>query len=89
MYVGELHAGEIWTDVLKWKQDEVKIGDDGFGFVIQYQVHAILYAYIFSSEFRCPAVSVSVFVNKDAKGREEFGKYTAEIDGLAKRLKQA
>ena len=31
MYVGEMHAGQTWTDVLGWAQREVKIGDDGFG----------------------------------------------------------
>lgn len=31
MFVGEEHKGEVWTDVLGWQTDEVKIGDDGFG----------------------------------------------------------
>lgn len=31
MHVGEMHAGEKWTDVLGWNQAEVVIGDDGFG----------------------------------------------------------
>ncbi|KIV92736.1 hypothetical protein PV10_04007 [Exophiala mesophila] len=31
MFVGEMHAGEIWTDVLGWQGDEVEIGSDGFG----------------------------------------------------------
>lgn len=31
MFVGELHAGETWTDVLGWRQDQVTIGEDGFG----------------------------------------------------------
>jgi len=30
MHVGEMHAGEVWTDVLGWQNDEVVIGDDGF-----------------------------------------------------------
>lgn len=30
MHVGEMHAGERWTDVLGWAQGEVVIGDDGF-----------------------------------------------------------
>ena len=31
MFVGEMHAGEEWTDVLAWSEGVVKIGDDGFG----------------------------------------------------------
>jgi alpha-amylase len=31
MFVGEMHAGEVWTDVLGWQGDEVTIGEDGFG----------------------------------------------------------
>lgn len=30
MFVGEDHKGEVWTDVLGWQTDEVKIEDDGF-----------------------------------------------------------
>ncbi|KAG8163835.1 hypothetical protein KVR01_005753 [Diaporthe batatas] len=55
MHVGEMHAGEKWTDVLDWSDAEVEIGQDGFG------------------EFVCGQCSVSVFVNKDADGREKFG----------------
>lgn len=54
MHVGEMHAGERWTDVLGWSEQEVEIGADGFG------------------EFPCGQCSVSVFVNKDAEGREKF-----------------
>ncbi|KAK3315515.1 glucan 1,4-alpha-maltohexaosidase [Apodospora peruviana] len=54
MHVGEMHAGERWTDVLGWTDGEVVIGQDGFG------------------EFKCGQTSVSVWVNKDAKGRERF-----------------
>lgn len=56
MHVGEMHAGEIWTDVLGWEKGEVKIEEDGFG------------------NFICPGTSLSVWVNKDAEGREKFGK---------------
>ena len=56
MWVGEMHAGEVWTDVLGWEKGEVKIGEDGFGV------------------FTCPGVSLSVWVNKDAEGRDKFGK---------------
>jgi alpha-amylase len=56
MWVGDMHAGEVWTDVLGWEQGEVTIGKDGFGV------------------FTCPGVSLSVWVNKDAEGREKFGK---------------
>ncbi|KAL8377324.1 hypothetical protein RB595_008151 [Gaeumannomyces hyphopodioides] len=31
MHVGEIHAGERWTDVLGWSDREVEIGPDGFG----------------------------------------------------------
>jgi alpha-amylase len=31
MFVGELHAGEVWTDVLGWSDREVTVGEDGFG----------------------------------------------------------
>jgi alpha-amylase len=31
MFVGELHHGEKWTDVLGWEQSEVIIGNDGWG----------------------------------------------------------
>ena len=31
MYVGEMHAGEKWTDVLGWEGREIDIGQDGFG----------------------------------------------------------
>lgn len=55
MHVGEVHAGETWTDVLGWSDREVEIGEDGFG------------------EFVCGQCSVSIFVNRDAEGREKFG----------------
>ncbi|KAI3556546.1 alpha amylase [Colletotrichum abscissum] len=54
MHVGEMHAGEVWTDVLGWNDREVTIGDDGFG------------------EFVCSGTSVSIFVNKNADGRDKF-----------------
>ena len=31
MAVGNMHAGEIWTDILGWHKDEVKIDDEGYG----------------------------------------------------------
>ncbi|KAI9875066.1 MAG: hypothetical protein M1823_007553, partial [Watsoniomyces obsoletus] len=31
MYVGELHAGQKWSDVLGWEKGEVEIEGDGFG----------------------------------------------------------
>lgn len=54
MFAGELHAGEVWTDVLGWSQGEVTIEADGWG------------------TFDCPGVSVSIWVNKTAKGRDRF-----------------
>ncbi|KAK6845018.1 alpha-amylase [Apiospora arundinis] len=54
MHVGEVHAGEVWTDVLGWSDREVTIGDDGFG------------------DFVCGGTSVSIFVNREAEGRDKF-----------------
>ncbi|KAK0634334.1 alpha amylase [Bombardia bombarda] len=54
MHVGEMHAGERWTDVLGWSSGEIVIDDDGF------------------ADFTCGQTSVSVWVNKDAEGREKF-----------------
>lgn len=54
MAVGDLHKGEVWTDVLGWSKDEVTIDDDGFGL------------------FPCPGLSMSVWVNKEAQGRDKF-----------------
>lgn len=31
MFVGEVHGGERWTDVLGWQEREVIIGEDGWG----------------------------------------------------------
>lgn len=31
MQVGQMHAGEEWTDVLGWEKDTVVIDDGGFG----------------------------------------------------------
>ncbi|KAH8668118.1 glycoside hydrolase superfamily [Tricladium varicosporioides] len=61
MHVGEVHAGEKWTDVLGWGQGEVTIEEDGFG------------------TFTCPGTSLSVWVNKDAEGRDKFGKFDDNI----------
>jgi alpha-amylase len=61
MFVGEMHAGEKWTDVLRWESGEIVIGSDGFG------------------NFVCGQCSVSVWVNKDAEGRDQFGKFDADI----------
>ncbi|EHA50355.1 hypothetical protein MCOR27_000199 [Pyricularia oryzae] len=64
MHVGEMHAGETWTDLLGWSDEEVVIGEDGFGL------------------FKCGQCSVSVYVNKDAEGRERFGeKFDSDIYG--------
>ncbi|EME77258.1 glycoside hydrolase family 13 protein [Pseudocercospora fijiensis CIRAD86] len=54
MFVGEMHRGEVWTDVLGWEQGEVTIGEDGLG------------------DFRCPGVSVAIWVKRDAEGRDRF-----------------
>lgn len=31
MYVGELHKGEVWTDILGWSDNRVEISADGWG----------------------------------------------------------
>jgi len=31
MFVGKMHAGEAWTDILGWEQREVEIDGEGFG----------------------------------------------------------
>ena len=56
MYVGESHAGEVWTDILGWERKEVTIDRHGNGL------------------FPCVGLSVSVFVNRNADGRDRFGK---------------
>ncbi|OBT79222.1 hypothetical protein VF21_01713 [Pseudogymnoascus sp. 05NY08] len=61
MHVGEMHAGEVWTDVLGWSDREVVIEDDGCG------------------NFVCPGTSVSVWVNKDAEGRDRFREFDANV----------
>jgi len=63
MAVGEMHAGQVWTDVLGFEEKEVQIDGDGFGM------------------FPCPGTSVSVYVRKDAEGRDQFGKFDADIYG--------
>ena len=63
MFVGEMHKGEVWTDVLGWQNTEVHIGDDGHG------------------KFPVGSCSVSIFVKKDAPGRERFGKFNDKIYG--------
>ncbi|KAF2657612.1 glycoside hydrolase family 13 protein [Lophiostoma macrostomum CBS 122681] len=54
MAVGDMHKGEVWTDVLGWEEQEVTIDDEGYGL------------------FSCPGVSLAVFVNKEAQGRDRF-----------------
>ena len=61
MFVGEVHKGEKWTDVLGWEQKEINIGDDGFGM------------------FPCGSTSTRIYVNKNAKGRDLFGKFDSKI----------
>jgi alpha-amylase len=54
MCVGEMHAGEIWTDLLGWEEGEVQIDPKGWGM------------------FSCPGISVSIWVNSKAEGRDRF-----------------
>jgi alpha-amylase len=39
-------------------------------------------------DFDCPAVSISIWVNKNAEGRDNFGKFKAEIEGMTKKLEK-
>lgn len=55
MFVGEVHAGEEWTDCLGWNQDVVKIDEGGWG------------------DFTCPGHCASIWVYKEANGREDMG----------------
>jgi len=52
--VGEMHKGEVWSDVLGWEPTEVTIDDEGWG------------------TFNCPGVSMAVYVNNKAEGRDQF-----------------
>ncbi len=61
MHVGEMHAGEVWTDVLGWSNEEVRINSDGWG------------------EFRCHGTSVSIWVYRNAEGRDRFEEFDADI----------
>jgi alpha-amylase len=54
MFVGEMHAGEKWTDILGWSQGEIEIDGEGWG------------------EFNCPGISVAIWVNSAAEGRDRF-----------------
>lgn len=54
MAVGDMHKGQVWTDVLGWHTEEVTIDEDGYGL------------------FKCHGTSVSIWVRKDAEGRDKF-----------------
>lgn len=42
MFVGKQHAGEVWTDLLRWCPGQVSIGMDGWGvFPVGYRSVAI------------------------------------------------
>ena len=56
MAVGEMHASEIWMDILGNEEREIKITPDGYGM------------------FPCASTSVSMWVNKNATGRDQLGK---------------
>lgn len=43
MHVGEMHAGEHWTDVLGWSDREVEIGNDGFAVFLWGQCSVSVY----------------------------------------------
>ncbi|KAJ6137195.1 hypothetical protein N7471_003681 [Penicillium samsonianum] len=51
MFVGHRHAGELWTDILGWRNETVLINHCGYGV------------------FPVAAMSVSVWVNSQAEGR--------------------
>lgn len=54
MFVGEMHAGEVWTDILGWSTNSIKIDEGGW------------------ADFTCPGVSVAIWVNEKAEGRDRF-----------------
>ncbi|KAJ5551922.1 hypothetical protein N7461_006620 [Penicillium sp. DV-2018c] len=56
MFVGHGHAGEVWTDILGWRDDTVVINRCGYGV------------------FPVAAMSVSVWVNFRAPGRNELNR---------------
>lgn len=59
MYVGEQWAGSVWTDVLGWARygdGEAEVTIGEDGF----------------GEFQCGSCSVSVWVRRDAQGRDGF-----------------
>lgn len=63
MAVGEMHAGQVWTDILGFEEKDVQIDNDGYGM------------------FPCPGTSISVYVRRDAEGRDQFGKFDVDIYG--------
>ena len=63
MAVGDSHAGEVWTNVLGFEEKEVEIEIDADGYGM----------------FPCPGTSVAVFVNRQAEGRDQFGRFDADI----------
>ncbi|KAJ9603322.1 hypothetical protein H2200_012100 [Cladophialophora chaetospira] len=66
MAVGKEHSGEIWTDLLGWQNEEVKIDEEGYG------------------EFMCSGTSVSVWVNREAEGRDKVDNLKFDTDIYAK-----
>lgn len=60
MFVGHKHAGELWTDILGWRDEIVLINSCGCGV------------------FPVAAMSVSVWVNSRAQGREDIDQFDLE-----------
>lgn len=56
MLVGRKHAGELWTDILGWRNETIVINNWGFGV------------------FPVAAMSVSVWVNSQAEGRNAINR---------------
>lgn len=56
MFVGHRHAGELWTDIIDWRDETVLINNCGYGV------------------FPVAAMSVSVWVNSQAEGRNEINR---------------
>jgi len=68
MLVGKEHAGEVWTDVMGWVDGD---GDKG-----SVEIDEGGYGL-----FPCAGISVSVWVNREAEGRDQFGKFDTNIYG--------
>ena len=66
MFVGEMHKGEKWTDILGCEQKEVEIGEDGFGVFAVGSCSVAIYA-------RSDSQGRDLFGKFDAKIYDDIG----------------